>query len=266
MVASCAESDEAMRIYQGTKADLEIDYMNHLVVTRHFRYTLAQLADPTLRYYHNRMLGWTSTLPSVLLDVGPHMFDCDRHSIRTGLALENSYPIIANDPSDLYGLHHLSLYHSFLVPFFRQQLHTNPRGEKNATYASRKCQNPLQWARAMSIVVIRKTEQGARNVSAAGILSSRVRVAGDGELEAETRRRTLQEGLLVKHPGSGYVFSKNIGHARWCTVTIQQTSFLPDVEMGVTMDGIPVYSPAHLIFAELSECTKFADSNPYPSP
>ncbi len=79
--------------------------------------------------------------------------------------------------------------------------------------------------------------------------------------DAATLRKLLcKEGLLVKHRGGGYVFSKRLEHARWCCrATIEQASVSPDVEMGVTMDGIPVYSPAHLVFSELSECARLAD-------
>ncbi|KAK0431332.1 hypothetical protein EV421DRAFT_2024610 [Armillaria borealis] len=217
---------EALRIFFCGQADLKIGYMNHLVVTRHFRYTLARLADPTVRYYLTTgcLAGRprSSTLPSVLLDVGPHMFDRGRHSIRTGLALENSYLIILNDPSDLYGS--LSLLHS---------------DRMDSTSFGLTASISLSYITFPYIIpfLFPSFDSGS----------------------------TLQ-GLLVKHPGSRHVFSKNIGHARWCTVTIQQTSFLPDVEMGVAMDGIPIYSPTNLVFAELSECTKFADSNPYPNP
>ncbi|KAK0231740.1 hypothetical protein EDD85DRAFT_956554 [Armillaria nabsnona] len=81
------------------------------------------------------------------------------------------------------------------------------------------------------------------------------------ESDAATLRKLLcKEGLLVKHRGGGYVFSKRLERARWCCrVTIEQASLPPDVETGVTMDGIPVYSPAHLVFNELSECARLAD-------
>ncbi|SJL15014.1 uncharacterized protein ARMOST_18495 [Armillaria ostoyae] len=82
----------------------------------------------------------------------------------------------------------------------------------------------------------------------------------EGSDAATLRKLLCKEGLLVRHPGGGYVFSKRVGHARWyCRVTIEQASLPPDVEMGVTMDGIPVYSPAHLVFNELCECARLAD-------
>ncbi|KAK0457736.1 uncharacterized protein EV420DRAFT_1547068 [Desarmillaria tabescens] len=81
----------------------------------------------------------------------------------------------------------------------------------------------------------------------------------EGSDVADLRRQLCKEGLLAKRSGGGYIFAKCIEHAPWCRVTIEQVDPRPDVEMGVTMDGIPVYSPSHLVFAELSECVKLAD-------
>ncbi|KAK0190124.1 hypothetical protein F5146DRAFT_1054113 [Armillaria mellea] len=82
----------------------------------------------------------------------------------------------------------------------------------------------------------------------------------EGSNAATLRKLLCKEGLLVKYPGGGYVFSKRVAHAWWyCRVTIEQASHPPDVEMGITMDGIPIYSPAHLVFNELSECARLAE-------
>ncbi|KAK0472998.1 hypothetical protein IW261DRAFT_1570364 [Armillaria novae-zelandiae] len=69
------------------------------------------------------------------------------------------------------------------------------------------------------------------------------------------RKLLCKEGLLVKRLGGGYVFSKRAE----CRVTIEQASLPPDIEMGVTIDGIPIYSPARLVFNELSEYARLAD-------